>query len=280
MGSSYHRAGVMGWPVKHSLSPRLHGYWLHEHNLKGSYDLMPVEAAGLAVALRRLAGQGIVGVNLTVPHKEAACAIVDNIDDTAKRIGAINLVVVEGGKLSGRNTDAYGFRENLAQAGFKHQKGMAFILGAGGAARAVIVALQEMGFTKIHLTNRTLDRAEKLAKEFATPKCKIEVVDWDAPRDLGKVELLVNTTSLGMQGQPELLFPLDTLPATATVTDIVYVPLQTELLKQAQDKGLKTVDGLGMLLHQAVPSFQAFYGVTPKVTPQLREFLLADRKEI
>ena len=272
------KAGVMGWPVKHSLSPRLHGFWLRHFVLNGSYDILPVLPEALAPTLRTLAKDGFRGVNLTVPHKEAACALVHSLDDDARRIGAVNLIVVgEDGKLQGRNTDAYGFTQNLLTNGVK-PGGAALMLGAGGAARAVIVALIDMGYSEIRIANRTRERAEKLAREFATLSCKITTVDWNAAADsMGGISLLVNTTSLGMSGQMPLDVSLAALPKDAAVTDIVYAPLDTGLLQKARARGHKTVDGLGMLLHQARPAFAAFYGRTPDVTPELRQFVLAGR---
>jgi shikimate dehydrogenase len=227
-----------------------------------------------------LAARGLRGVNLTVPHKEAACALVDTLDPAARHIGAVNLVLVgDDGKLHGRNTDAYGFSQNLLTSGFKAEGGAALVLGAGGAARAVLAALIELGFGEIRIANRTLDRAEKLAREFATPTCKMTAILWrDAPQAMRGVSLLVNTTSLGMAGQPALELTLDFLPLTATVTDIVYAPLQTDLLRRARQNGHPVVDGLGMLLHQARPAFAAFFGRDPDVTPELREFVVAGTK--
>ncbi|MDE1900686.1 MAG: shikimate dehydrogenase [Alphaproteobacteria bacterium] len=272
------KAAVMGWPISHSLSPRLHGFWLRQYGIDGRYDALPVEPQNLQSALRALPAQGLRGVNLTVPLKELALSVIDTADDTARRIGAVNLVTVEpDGRLHGRNTDAYGFTQNLLHGGYKPDS-TAFVLGAGGAARAVIVALADMGFTDIRIANRTVDRAEKLARDFSTPAGSITPVAWhDAADALGGVDLLVNTTSLGMKGQPELAFPLDALPATAAVTDIVYNPLETALLRAARRRGHQTIDGLGMLLHQARPSFAAFFGQDPAVTPQLRDYILADK---
>lgn len=268
----------MGWPVSHSLSPRLHGFWLRSYGIAGSYEALAVRPEELPSALRALPAQGLRGVNLTVPHKEAACRLVDRLDAVAEHIGAINLVTVEDGKLQGRNTDAYGFAQNLLSANFVRKGGAAFLLGAGGASRAVIVALIDMGFSEIRIANRTAARAEKLAQEFSTPCCKISAIDWqNGHRSLDGVELLVNATSLGMTGQPPLDFSLDGLPPAATVTDIVYAPLETELLRQAKQKGHHTIDGLGMLLHQARPAFEAFYGRDPEVTEELRRFVLTGR---
>lgn len=274
------KAGVMGWPINHSLSPRLHGFWLERYKIEGRYEAYPVEPAGLPAALRSLKAKGIAGVNLTIPHKVAACSIVDTLDPTGKRIGAVNLVTVEAdGSLLGRNTDAYGFEQNILSAGISPKGGTAFVLGAGGACRAVIVALQNLGFAEIRLANRTLDKAEKLARELATPACPISVIGWEiAATNLVDVKLLVNATSLGMEGQPALNFSLENLPKEACVSDIVYTPLKTALLDQAKMRGNKAVDGLGMLLHQARPAFQAFFGIDPEVTEELRKHVLAGRK--
>ncbi len=278
---SFLRAGITGWPVSHSLSPRLHRFWLQSYNIEGSYEAFPVKSEDLDVFLRGMPTQGLRGVNLTIPHKEASLGIVDRCDAAAQSIGAVNLVIVDqDGTLHGHNTDAYGFTQNLLISGFTPFGGTAMILGAGGAARAVIVALADMGFTEIRIANRTADRAQKLAQEFSTPQCRLTTIDWkDAPNALSDTELLVNTTSLGMHGQPPLNFPLAGLPLSATVTDIIYAPLETTLLQQARQRGHRVIDGLGMLLHQARPSFAAFFGRDPQVTPELRQHVLADRKE-
>jgi len=274
------KAALMGWPVEHSLSPALHGYWLHHYGIQGQYEALPVKPQDLPNALRSLPAKGLKGVNLTIPHKEAACALVDSLDLTAQRIGAVNLVLIDKeGRLQGRNTDAYGFSQNLLTSGFKRKKGAALVLGAGGAARAVLAALSDMGFSDIRIANRTSGRAEQLAQIFSSPLCKISVLDWQrAYLALDDVELLVNTTSLGMEGQDELLFPLHSLPHMATVADIVYAPLETSLLKAAKQAKHPTIDGLGMLLHQARPSFAAFFGTDPVVTEELRRFVLARKR--
>ncbi len=275
MDTGTKHAGVMGWPVAHSLSPRLHTHWLHHYKIDGDYVALEVEPDRLRVELKSLAAKGFAGVNLTVPHKEAALSIVDEIEPLAARIGAINTVIVRhDGSLLGRNTDAFGFTENLVMAGFVPQLKSATLLGAGGAARAGLVALLDMGMTDIRIINRSRDKAEKLAMDFAPDK--IRVFDWDHPRALEDSGLLVNATSLGLKGQPLLEISLDYLPTEAWVTDMVYVPLQTGLLKQAAERGNKTVDGLGMLLHQARPAFSAFFGVDPEVTPHLRAHVLGD----
>ncbi len=273
------KAGVMGFPIGHSLSPRLHGFWLKQYGISGSYEAFEVRPEELEAALRRLESEGVAGVNLTIPHKVAACGIVDEIDGIAKRVGAVNLVTVEaGGRLLGRNTDAYGFEQNLLCNGFERKGGRAFVLGAGGACRAVLVALQNMGFEEIKIANRTLGHAQKLADELSTERSRISVSAWEKAPRLDGVELLVNTTSLGMTGQPPLDISLESLPTSATVTDIVYAPLETGLLRQARERGNRAIDGLGMLLHQARPAFKAFFGVDPYVSEELRTFVLAGRK--
>ncbi len=274
------KAGVMGWPVGHSLSPRLHGFWLQRYDIKGSYDAFPVRPEDLSSALRRLKDDGLIGVNLTIPHKVAARDIVDTLDPAASAIGAVNLVTVDArGVLRGDNTDAYGFAQNLLASGVAPNDGTAFVLGAGGAARAVLFALEDLGFRKILLSNRTEKRAQILAEDFSSPHVKISVVAWeDAPRALEQASLLVNATSLGMAGQPALDLSLDSLSPSASVADVVYAPLETSLLKRAKQRGCRTVDGLGMLLHQARPSFKAFFGLNPDVTDELRAFVLTGKK--
>jgi shikimate dehydrogenase len=270
------RAGVMGWPVEHSRSPLLHGFWLKQHAIDGAYVLLPVRPEELARSLRSLAAQGFAGCNLTIPHKEAALAIVDEVDAAAARIGAVNTVVVRhDGTLEGRNTDAFGFRENLlaAQPGWHASAGPAVVLGAGGAARAVVAALLDDGAPEIRLINRSRDRAKALAAALGGA---IEIVDWSRRAEaLADAALLVNTTSLGMTGQPPLALALDALPKTAVVNDIVYAPLETPLLRAAAQRGNPVVDGLGMLLHQARPAFAAWFGLMPEVTPALRQTMVA-----
>ena len=270
------RAGVMGWPVAHSRSPLLHSFWLKEHRIDGEYVLLSVRPEELAPSLRGLAVRGFAGCNLTIPHKEAALAIVDVVDAASARIGAVNTVIVRpDGALEGRNTDAFGFRENLraAQPGWRAGAGPAVVLGAGGAARAVVAALLDDGVRDIRLVNRGRDRAAALAAALGGP---IEVVDWARRAEaLAGAALLVNATSLGQTGQPPLELALDALPKEALVNDIVYVPPETPLLAAARRRGNPAVDGLGMLLHQARPAFAAWFGVTPEVTPALRQAVAA-----
>ena len=274
-------AGVMGWPVSHSLSPRLHGYWIKKYALHADYLAWPVKPEELQDKLRALGeeygkqGQIFRGTNLTIPLKEKALEVVDILDPSAKRIGAVNTVVVgEDGKLIGRNTDAIGFTESLKEHIDTRllQGGTAVILGAGGAARAVATALADMKFSKIRILNRSIDRAETLARHIGA---EAEASPWvDRNNALEDADLLVNCTSLGMTGQPPLEMSLIGLKKTAVVSDIVYVPLETELLKKARLHGNIAVDGLGMLLYQAKAGFEAWFGVTPEVDADLRRHVL------
>ncbi len=268
-------AGVMGWPVAHSRSPRLHGYWLWQYGIDGAYVPLPVRPEQFAAALRALPMLGFAGVNVTVPHKEAALGAVDRSDSAARRIGAVNTIVVAlDGTLDGRNSDGFGFTENLRAGvpGWSPKAGPAVILGAGGAARAVAVALLDGSVPEIRIVNRTTERAERLSGDIGGP---FRVYGWaDRANALGDAALLVNTTTLGMSGQPPLVLTLDRLPTTAVVNDIVYSPLETALLAAAKARGNRVVDGLGMLLHQARPGFAAWFGVEPAVTPELRRFVL------
>lgn len=266
-------AGVTGWPVKHSLSPRLHGFWLRRHGIDGIYAPFPVAPENFGAAVRGLAAAGLSGLNVTVPHKRSAFEIADELDGAARMIGAVNTLVFDGGRILGRNTDAPGFMANLVQYGVDPTVGPAVVIGAGGAARAALHALLEAGAPEIRLVNRTAESARKLAEEAGDSR----VIAGNYPisgESLTDVALLVNTTSLGMTGQPPLNVDLAALPDGAVVHDIVYVPLETPLLAAARSRGLKTVDGLGMLLHQAAPAFEAFYGMRPAVDRELREHLL------
>jgi shikimate dehydrogenase len=267
----FRAAGVIGWPIAHSRSPLLHGYWLKQHGIPGAYLPFAVRPGEVRAALRGLAALGFAGCNVTVPHKEETLALVDTADDLSRRIGAANLVVVgPDGSLHGSNTDAYGFLANLRERAphWRADAGPAVVIGAGGSARAVIVSLADAGAPEIRLVNRTGERAEAVAAALGGP---IRVVEWDArAQALEGARLLVNTTTQGMHGQPPLDLDLSALPKNAVVTDLVYVPLETPLLAAARARGNVAVDGLGMLLHQAVPSFAAWFGVTPEVTPELR----------
>lgn len=270
-------AGVVGWPVAHSRSPSLHGFWLAEHGIDGAYVPLPVRPEDFAAAMAALPRLGFRGANVTVPHKEAALAVCARLSDEARRIGAVNtLVADETGALEGRNTDGFGFIENLKAGarGWSAADGPAVVLGAGGAARAVVVALLDGGAPQIRLLNRSRDRADRLAADLGDRR--VAVSDWARRADLlAEAVLLVNTTSLGMKGQPPLELDLARLPGAALVNDIVYVPLETPLLAAARARGHRVVDGLGMLLHQARPGFAAWFGVMPQVTPALRAHVLA-----
>lgn len=273
---SFRLAGVMGWPVGHSLSPALHGHWLARYGIRGAYVPLAVPPDRAEQAIRALPSLGFRGVNVTIPHKETAVRSVDRLDAAARRIGAVNTIIVgEDGALEGRNTDAFGFLENLRQAspGWTAAGGPAVVLGAGGAARAVVAALVDGGATDIRVVNRTVERALELGDVFGD---RVAGLAWkDASAALDGAGLLVNTTSLGMAGEPALDLDLRGLPTEALVTDIVYAPLLTPLLDVARKRGNPTVDGLGMLLHQARPGFEAWFGVTPTVDAALREAVLA-----
>jgi shikimate dehydrogenase len=268
-------AGVIGWPVEHSLSPRLHGYWLEQHRIDGAYVPLAVGPEDLRTALSALQALGFRGVNLTLPHKEQALELCHETDDVARRIGAVNTIVVREGKLVGSNSDAFGFLENLKEGApdWRADAAPAVVLGAGGASRAVVAALADAGAPEVRIVNRTRERAEALAEALGGA---ISVHGWDQRHAaLADAGLLVNTTTLGMAGQPPLDLDLDGLPADALVTDIVYTPLMTPLLEAASVHSNPLVDGLGMLLHQARPGFEAWYGVRPEVTPALRDFVLS-----
>jgi shikimate dehydrogenase len=272
-------AGIMGWPVAHSRSPLLHGFWLEETGIDGAYVPLPVRPEHVAEALRALPVLGFRGCNLTIPHKQLALAAVDRVEPLARCIGAVNTVIVApDGKLEARNTDAFGFRENLRETvpDWNPAAGPAVVLGAGGSARAVVAALADAGVAEIRLVNRTITRADVLARDLATPATWISVHPWSevspVQRDAG---LLVNTTSLGMTGEPPLNLDLSQLPLSAPVVDIVYVPLETGLLAAARQRGHAVVDGLGMLLHQGRPGFEAWFGAPVRVTPELRAAMVA-----
>ena len=268
-------AGVIGSPVAHSKSPRLHSHWLKVHGLQGHYIPMDITSEDLETALRTLPKLGFVGVNVTIPHKEAVMKIADIITDRAALIGAANtLIFRKDGKIHADNTDGYGFIENLRQntQDWDPKAGPAAMLGAGGAARAVIASLLDVGVPEILISNRTRARAEALAQEFGA---RLTVVEWvQAGNMLEDASTIVNTTSLGMVGKPELRVPLDGLRAGQVVNDLVYAPLQTRLLREAQEMGCTVVDGLGMLLHQAVPAFERWFGVRPEVDAATRAAVL------
>ena len=269
------RAGVVGHPVKHSRSPIIHGYWLEQFGINGRYDRYDVKPEDFSHFVKTLSEQGLQGVNVTIPHKEAAFLALDEATERARRLKAANTLWFENGKLWGDNTDSIGFLANLDQGhpGWDINAKSALILGAGGAARAIIAGLQERNIEKITIVNRTRERAEELA---LTSGGQVAVAEWSKLSfQLESADLVVNTTSLGMSGQPDLDLSLDPLGKNALVTDIVYVPLETNLLKQARLRGNPVVDGLGMLLHQAVPGFEHWFGKRPVVTDELR-YLVED----
>jgi shikimate dehydrogenase len=270
------RCFIIGHPVAHSRSPIIHGHWLAEHGLDGSYERVDVPPGAVAAFLDRIRSGEFAGGNVTVPNKEAVLPLLDHVGETARRMGAVNTIWVEDGKLHGDNTDAFGFLAHLDDRvpGWDARTASALILGAGGAARAVVHGLVSRGVGRIILVNRSMARAEDLAAEFGAgveARGRLE-----AAALVAKSDLIVNTTSLGMQGQPPLDLDLAGLRPGTIVDDIVYVPLETALLAEARTRGGVPVDGLGMLLHQAIPGFERWFGVRPEVTPALRARLEAD----
>lgn len=269
-------AGVMGDPVMHSRSPKLHNYWLAKYGLTGTYVPLAIRAEHLRAALRALPALGFSGCNLTIPHKEAALDIVDKLDPLARRIGAVNcVVVVPDGSLEGRNHDAFGYIESVreAQPDWRADTGPIVVIGAGGGARAVLVSLVDQGAREIRLVNRTLARGKALAGELGGP---IRPLSWEQREAaLEGAAMLINATNQGMLGEPPLDLALDRLPVSALVSDIVYIPRETALLAAARRRGNATVNGLGMLLHQARPAFHAWFGIMPEVTPELRAMIEA-----
>lgn len=263
-------AGVMGWPVAHSRSPAIHNHWIARYGLRGTYVTLPVQPQRLPEAVRGLRALGFAGCNVTVPHKVEALALMDDLHPVARRMAAINTIVVrEDGSLYGMNNDGAGWVQSLRDAdpAWRGAAGPALVLGAGGAARAIVVALLDEGVPEIRITNRTRERAEALAQEFGS---RVRVVDWKERNPaMAGVRLLVNTTTQGMHGQPALEVALDDLPPGALVSDLVYIPQETPLLAAAGQRGHRTVGGLGMLINQARPAFQAWFGVMPEVTADL-----------
>lgn len=268
-------AGVIGQPVAHSRSPALFRHWFDTYGIAGNYVPLHVEARDLDRVLRTMPAMGFVGANVTIPHKENAIAIADEVTETARRIGAANTLTFQpDGSIQADNTDGYGFIANLKQSvpGWNTGSGPALILGAGGASRAIIVALQDAGVQEIRLTNRTIQRAEELAAAFGPG---ITVVPWDdAASAIDGASTVVNTTALGMVNKDPLIMDLSALSSDQMVTDIVYTPLETDLLATARKAGCTTVDGLGMLLHQAVPGFERWFGQRPEVTEATRKAIL------
>ncbi len=271
-------ACVVGWPVKHSRSPLIHGHWIAQHKLDAAYRREEIAPEAFADFISHLAERGYAGANITLPHKEAALAMSEP-DDRARAVGAANTLWHDSGRLCSTNTDVEGFTANLDAAlpGWEQRAGEAVVLGAGGSARAVVYGLIERGVAKINVVNRTPERAEALRARFGQA---VQPVHWAAlPHLLTRAGLLVNTTALGMTGQLPLLIDLDPLPRHAVVVDLVYAPLETSLLAAARARGLAVADGLGMLLHQAVRGFQLWFGVRPEVTPQLRALVETDLRK-
>lgn len=267
-------AGVMGWPVMHSRSPTFHNYWFKKYGLAGTYLPLPIRPEGLAAALRALHPLGFAGCNLTIPHKQEAMKIVDEVDQLAKSIGAISCVVVRpDGSLAGTNNDCYGFINSIKQehSGWRANAGPIVVIGAGGGSRAVCYGLAQEGAKEIRLANRSLARAQEIAKEFGGP---IKALPWEQRHEaLEGAAMVVNTTSQGMVGQPALDLKLDKLPTTALAADIIYIPLETPFLAAARQRGNRTINGLGMLLNQGRPAWKAWFGMEPEVTPELRKMV-------
>ena len=269
-------AGIMGWPVAHSRSPFIHNYWLKKYGINGAYVQLPVAPGSLGIAVPGLAALGFRGCNITLPHKVDVLKLVDEVDVMARRMGAMNTIVVQpDGSLKGFNNDGYGYIHSLldAKPDWRADAGPITVLGAGGAARAVVLSLADRGAKEIRLLNRTDEKAEALAKEFGSP---VKALPWsERHAALADVALLVNTTSQGMHGNPALELDLAALPVSALVSDVIYVPLETPLLAAARLRGNATVNGLGMLLNQARPAFEAWFGVMPEITTELRQAIEA-----
>lgn len=264
-------AGVMGWPVAHTRSPAIHNHWIAQYRLKGAYVQLPVQPERLEAAIRGLPALGFAGCNVTVPHKVNAMRFMDELHPAARRVAAINTIVVQAdGRLLGMNNDGAGYIQSLrdADATWRGNAGPALVLGAGGAARAIVVALLDEGVPELRITNRTLERAQALAEAVGE---RVKVVPWAERNEaMAGVSLLVNTTTQGMHGQSTLDVVLDALPRAAMVSDAIYIPMETPLLAQARLRGHRTVNGLGMLLNQARPAFESWFGVMPEITPELR----------
>lgn len=270
-------AGVIGWPVGHSLSPRIHGYWLRSLKIDAAYAALPAPPEDFSRAIEGLRRAGFAGLNVTLPHKHAAFAIAETLDDAARATGAVNLLLFRHGRVEGRNTDVEGLRASLVEEfGADIVNGaIAVVLGAGGAARAAAVALDRLGAKEIRFANRNPGRARTLAADLQPHlKAALVAIPWtEGTSAIEDAVLLVNATSAGMQGGPALDVSLETLPSGAAVYDVVYTPLETGLVRRAKARGLRAATGLGMLLNQAAPSFAAFYGVAPSITPELRHAL-------
>ena len=265
-------AGIVGWPVAHSRSPRIHGFWLERYAIDGAYMPLAVRPEDFVSALRGLRAAGFAGVNVTIPHKRAAFALCDVVDDVARRAGAVNTIVFHDDRIEGTSTDGFGFLASLRAEGVDPAAGPALILGAGGAARAIAAALLDAA-VPVTVANRTREHAEALAHDLPS----LTVIDWDARQPaLRDQALVINATSLGMGGTSGPALDFDEAPSPLVVADIVYAPLETELLAAARSRSLHVVDGLGMLLHQACGGFAAWFGVQPTVDTELRRFVIAD----
>ncbi len=269
-------AGVMGMPIFQSRSPVIHNHWIREHGIRGAYGHFPVQPDRVEQAIRGLSALGLAGCNITLPHKVAAMSLMDELTPMAKRIGAINCIVVQAdGRLVGHNNDGFGYIQSIkdVQPHWRADAGPVVLLGAGGAARAVLISLIEEGAKEIRLINRTREKSQALAQGLESV---VKVLDWqDRHAALAGAAMLINTTNQGMYGQPALDLRLDELPREALVSDLIYIPLQTPLLAQARERGNPTVNGLGMLLNQAIPAFEAWFGVRPQITPELHRLVLA-----
>ncbi len=269
-------AGLLGWPVAHSRSPVIHNHWLAQYGIAGRYTLFAVPPENLEAAVRGMAALGLRGCNVTTPHKQAIFPLLDRVDDLARKIGAVNTVVVEDdGTLTGFNNDGNGFIQSLRDAHpqWRPDSGPIVVLGAGGAARAVVASLVAQGAKEIRVTNRTLDKAQEIADAVGP---EVKVLPWDQREDaLDDIVLLANATSLGMAGKPPLDISLDRLPESALVGDLIYIPPETPLLAAARQRGNVTVNGLGLLLNQARPAFNAWFGVMPEITTALRQAIAA-----
>ncbi len=265
-------AGIIGWPVSHSRSPRLHGYWLEKHGIDGAYVPLPIPPEYFRDTVRALMHAGFAGANVTIPHKVAAFEVCDTVDETARSAGAVNTLTFRDGKITGANTDGWGFLANLRAHGVDPRSGPALLLGAGGGARAIAAALIAEG-VRVTIANRTASRAEQLVRDLPGPS----LVPW-AHRDAAVADhaLVINTTALGMQGKEKLTLNLSRAARGTVIADIVYVPLDTSLLQDAQAQGLTPIEGLGMLLYQGIPGFRNWFGVEPEVDDALRRFVAAD----
>ncbi|MBK9562338.1 MAG: shikimate dehydrogenase [Micavibrio sp.] len=268
------KAAVIGQPVGHSKSPLIHNYWIEKHGIDASYEAIDIAPENLEKELIRLVDEGYFGFNVTRPHKEKVFAVCDSLDELAQAVGAVNTVTIKNGKMNGTNTDVFGFTENIkaTRPAFDFKAGPAVVLGAGGAARAVIYALLKEGVPEVRVVNRTKNKAQTLARDFK----RLRVHDWEKRSEVfAESNLLVNTTSMGQSGQPKLELDLTALPKNAVVNDIVYAPLMTDLLRDCEDRGNQIVTGIGMLLHQARPAFEAWFGVLPDVDAELEKRVLA-----